>query len=285
MYYYYHRWYDPSIGRFISPDPKQGKLSNPQSLNLYSYVLDRPTSLVDPSGLDGCGFWDVGCHVNSFTNTVVGGATTLYNGAVSFGNGVVNEWNNDPNFRTMVISVAVIAVVAVATGGLGLAVTPVLIGGLSGAGISGLFYGATCSGSKGGCSAEGFGAAVLSGGALGALGGVAGPIAGSFSVEEVTGASALAAPSSRGIAGAIDAVGQASIDIAGGKSSAQTLADASIAFGFGAASGTSLPSDADLYGFKSLAYQISTYQMPRDVLAMSLRSSGIQGLADTLFIY
>jgi len=50
--YYFHRWYDPSIGRFISPDPKQGKLSNPQSLNLYIYVFERPTSLEDPSGLD-----------------------------------------------------------------------------------------------------------------------------------------------------------------------------------------------------------------------------------------
>jgi len=54
LYYYFHRWYDPSVGRFISPDPRSGKLSNPQSLNLYIYVLDQPTSLVDPSGESQC---------------------------------------------------------------------------------------------------------------------------------------------------------------------------------------------------------------------------------------
>jgi len=52
LYYEYQRWYDPTIGRFISPDPRHGHLSNPQSLNLYIYVLDLPTSLTDPSGLD-----------------------------------------------------------------------------------------------------------------------------------------------------------------------------------------------------------------------------------------
>ena len=50
LYYEYHRWYDPGIGRFISPDSKPGQLSNPQSLNRYVYVQDRPTSLTDRTG-------------------------------------------------------------------------------------------------------------------------------------------------------------------------------------------------------------------------------------------
>src|SRR2546425_10084562 len=50
LYYYYHRWYDPSIGRFISLDPKAGSLANPQSLNPYSYVRNCPCTLTDPSG-------------------------------------------------------------------------------------------------------------------------------------------------------------------------------------------------------------------------------------------
>ena len=53
MYYDYQRWYDPSIGRFISQDPLPGQKSNPQTLNPYVYVLDSPTSLTDPSGMDG----------------------------------------------------------------------------------------------------------------------------------------------------------------------------------------------------------------------------------------
>ena len=50
LYYYYHRWYDSSIGRFISPDPRQGNLENPQTLDPYVYVADSPLNNNDPSG-------------------------------------------------------------------------------------------------------------------------------------------------------------------------------------------------------------------------------------------
>jgi len=49
------RIYDPSIGRFMSADPIVGDETVPQELNRYSYVLNDPLSLTDPSGL--CGFW------------------------------------------------------------------------------------------------------------------------------------------------------------------------------------------------------------------------------------
>jgi RHS repeat-associated protein len=52
LYYYSARYYDPTIGRFISPDRSAPHVSNPQSLNKYSYVINNPTSAVDPSGLD-----------------------------------------------------------------------------------------------------------------------------------------------------------------------------------------------------------------------------------------
>jgi RHS repeat-associated protein len=41
---------DPMLGRFISADPFVQAPFNSQSLNRYSYVLNNPTSLVDPSG-------------------------------------------------------------------------------------------------------------------------------------------------------------------------------------------------------------------------------------------
>jgi len=50
LYYYNARYYDPSIGRFISADTFGAKLGNPQSLNRYSYVLNNPLRYVDPSG-------------------------------------------------------------------------------------------------------------------------------------------------------------------------------------------------------------------------------------------
>ncbi|MGH9670654.1 MAG: RHS repeat-associated core domain-containing protein [Terriglobales bacterium] len=45
--------YDSSrLARFMSPDPLAGRLSNPQSLNRFSYVLNDPVNLIDPTGLD-----------------------------------------------------------------------------------------------------------------------------------------------------------------------------------------------------------------------------------------
>lgn len=50
MYYEYSRWYDPSIGRFISQDSYPGYLSDPQSLNPYTYTENTPTTYADPTG-------------------------------------------------------------------------------------------------------------------------------------------------------------------------------------------------------------------------------------------
>jgi RHS repeat-associated protein len=44
------RVYDPVIGRFLSADPFVQMPDFTQSLNRYSYVLNNPLSLVDPSG-------------------------------------------------------------------------------------------------------------------------------------------------------------------------------------------------------------------------------------------
>ncbi|MEK8016401.1 MAG: RHS repeat-associated core domain-containing protein [Candidatus Parabeggiatoa sp.] len=44
------RVYDPVIGRFLTADPIVQAPANLQNLNRYSYVLNNPLSLVDPSG-------------------------------------------------------------------------------------------------------------------------------------------------------------------------------------------------------------------------------------------
>ena len=58
VYDYLFRKYDPSAGRWLSPDPygwNAVRLRHPQSLNRYAYVQNNPLSMVDPTGLDCTG--------------------------------------------------------------------------------------------------------------------------------------------------------------------------------------------------------------------------------------
>jgi RHS repeat-associated protein len=51
LYYYKARYYNPRLGRFISPDPLVSNSANPQTLNRYSYVRNNPLRFRDPTGL------------------------------------------------------------------------------------------------------------------------------------------------------------------------------------------------------------------------------------------
>jgi RHS repeat-associated protein len=77
MDYAVNRFYSAAQGRFTQVDPigmRAVSLSDPQSLNLYSYVANDPVNFVDPSGLfliQLCGSYDwgycddTGCHIIS----------------------------------------------------------------------------------------------------------------------------------------------------------------------------------------------------------------------------
>jgi RHS repeat-associated protein len=51
---YHARFYEPTLGVFIQPDTMMPSAANPQSLNRYSYVLNDPINLNDPSGYKPC---------------------------------------------------------------------------------------------------------------------------------------------------------------------------------------------------------------------------------------
>lgn len=57
--YFKYRYYASSMGRWLSPDPSglsSANLSDPQSLNLYDYVGNKPLTLTDLEGLCWRGF-------------------------------------------------------------------------------------------------------------------------------------------------------------------------------------------------------------------------------------
>jgi RHS repeat-associated protein len=81
LYYEYQRWYDPTIGRFISADHSPGHRANPQSLNLYVYVLNDPSTNTDPTGLDCFSSLSSfgGCAGGFLYDNTVGAAVNSYN--------------------------------------------------------------------------------------------------------------------------------------------------------------------------------------------------------------
>jgi RHS repeat-associated protein len=54
LYYFNARYYDPSIGQFISPDTLVPDPSNVQAYNRYMYALGNPLRYNDPSGHSAC---------------------------------------------------------------------------------------------------------------------------------------------------------------------------------------------------------------------------------------
>ncbi|OOG59320.1 RHS repeat-associated core domain-containing protein [Rhodanobacter sp. C03] len=50
LVYMQHRYYDPSMGRFLSVDPKTPTAGNPFDFNRFAYVNDNPILNIDPDG-------------------------------------------------------------------------------------------------------------------------------------------------------------------------------------------------------------------------------------------
>ena len=50
LYYFAARYYDPSVGRFVTEDSWQGTLAEPWTQNRYVYVGNNPLGYVDPTG-------------------------------------------------------------------------------------------------------------------------------------------------------------------------------------------------------------------------------------------
>ena len=77
LYDYNARYYDSGSGRFISPDTIVPEPGNPQSLNRYSYVLNRPVGYTDPSGHWGGDVMDLAVPMDTYEGMMGGGGGGL----------------------------------------------------------------------------------------------------------------------------------------------------------------------------------------------------------------
>jgi RHS repeat-associated protein len=51
MYFYGARYFDTTLGRFVSPDPTMPDPAQPTDLNRFAYVRNNPLRYIDPTGL------------------------------------------------------------------------------------------------------------------------------------------------------------------------------------------------------------------------------------------
>lgn len=58
LYYYNAKYYNPTLGRFISRDPMLGRKGDVLSKNSYIYVKNNPLKYVDPTGEIEEGLWN-----------------------------------------------------------------------------------------------------------------------------------------------------------------------------------------------------------------------------------
>jgi len=90
LYYYGARYYDATIGRFISADTLVQSPANPQTLNRYSYVLNNPLRYVDPSG-----------HIVTIMNYFITGTVIHPDGSISctyaHDDTLIQAWRNFKN--------------------------------------------------------------------------------------------------------------------------------------------------------------------------------------------
>jgi RHS repeat-associated protein len=99
LYDYGARYYNPALGRFLSPDSIVPDSRNPQSLNRYSYVRNNPLSRIDPTGHEdlegGVGWWEAQPTENACFAPWAGGTPsdfTMGGGQISFPSQLASDW-------------------------------------------------------------------------------------------------------------------------------------------------------------------------------------------------
>ncbi len=122
FYFFGGRFYDPTMGRFITQDSSPGVREDPQSFARYVYARDNPLKIVDPNGHD---WW-----------------SGIANAITSFASSVTNAWNSLPAPSRDAFIIAGAIAVTIATAG---AAAPAILaaGALIGATSTGVYAAST----------------------------------------------------------------------------------------------------------------------------------------------
>ena len=148
------RVYDPTIGRFISPDPLMGD-------NRYAYMYNNPLNGTDPSGYCGSEWYEVVCQITSTVSNALSSPVNVVTEGV--GHVAQEVWNYAPEI--------VAAVAAYYSGGTASGLFGSSFWGAVGSGaVAGGVYAGTDTTLNGGDNAQIFNN-TLSGAAFGAVGG------------------------------------------------------------------------------------------------------------------
>ncbi len=172
------RYYDPQVGSFISVDPLLSP-GVPAQFNAYVYSANNPVTWSDPSGLFWGNLWS---GIQSAAQKIGNAVSSAWNATVSF----VDQYKAE--IAGVVVGLAVGIGCTVATAGAGV-VACAIAGGAAGAAVTNVIKQAE-SGKPFDVGSFLFDTAV--GGALGAVGGAAGPLL-SSAIRSITTSGAGAA--------------------------------------------------------------------------------------------
>ena len=166
------RFYDPLLGRFLSPDPYVQNLGNPQNYNRYSYCLNNPLKYTDPSGESAI---LIAAIIGSAIGTYVGGAIANNNY-----NPIKWDYGSGSTWGYMFCGSLIGGASGVAGAGASmLRWGPMAAGGCAGA-IAGAGYSGLASGWDGEAMLKGAGIGFVSGFVGGGVGAAIGGGAGAF---------------------------------------------------------------------------------------------------------
>ena len=169
------RVYDPHLGRFLSADPIIQTISLSQALNPFSYVMNNPLTLIDPSGYSWLSslFRSVGHFLKKWGGLIIG-VVLAFNGVPFLLNSLISSAFstavNGGTFGSFLVGFGVGLAAGMIAGPIGAKLGSAL--GITGQKLGAqIFMGALTGGLAGGISSVAMGGSFWSGFAGGALGG------------------------------------------------------------------------------------------------------------------